>query len=199
MEVYGYIRVSTKDQNEARQVIAMQHEQVPEGNIFLDKTSGKDFKRPEYRRLLEELRRGDLLLVMSIDRLGRNYKEIMEQWRIITKEIGANISIIDMPLLNTANSSDLIGTFISDLVLQLLSFVAETERTNIHSRQKQGIEAAKARGIRFGRPLKLMPDNITEILAKWHSGAMSVREVEKLCNMSMRTIHRRYNKNELVG
>lgn len=147
---YGYMRVSSKDQNEDRQLIALTELGIPPNRIFMDKQSGKDFDRPAYQRLIRRLRHGDQLYVKSIDRLGRNYKDIMEQWRIITKEIGADITILDMPLLDTTNSKDLLGTFISDIVLQLLSFVAENERDNIRRRQAEGIAAAKARGVRFG-------------------------------------------------
>ena len=151
-QVYGYIRVSTRDQNEERQRIAMAQEGLKEKDIFMDKQSGKDFDRPAYRRLLHVLREGDILVVKSIDRLGRDYEEIIEQWRCITKEIKADIKVIDMPLLDTTLSKDLLGTFIADLVLQVLSFAAENERENIRQRQREGIDAALARGVRFGRP-----------------------------------------------
>ena len=150
--VYGYVRVSSADQNEERQRIAMAQEGLKEKDIFMDKQSGKDFDRPAYRRLLHVLREGDILVVKSIDRLGRDYEEIIEQWRCITKEIKADIKVIDMPLLDTTLSKDLLGTFIADLVLQVLSFAAENERENIRQRQREGIDAALARGVRFGRP-----------------------------------------------
>ena len=150
--VYGYVRVSSADQNEERQRIAMAQEGLKEKDIFMDKQSGKDFERPAYRRLLHVLREGDILVVKSIDRLGRDYEEIIEQWRCITKEIKADIKVIDMPLLDTTLSKDLLGTFIADLVLQVLSFAAENERENIRQRQREGIDAALARGVRFGRP-----------------------------------------------
>ena len=150
--VYGYIRVSSLDQNEDRQRIAMGGRAVPEKNLFIDKQSGKDFNRPQYRRLVKKLKPGDLLCIQSIDRLGRNYEEIQDQWRRLTKDLGVDISVIDMPLLDTRNGKDLMGTFIADLVLQILSFVAQNERENIRRRQAQGIAAAKARGVRFGRP-----------------------------------------------
>ena len=157
--VYGYIRVSTKDQNEDRQFIALREMSVPEKNIFLDKQSGKDFKRPMYIRMLKRMKKDDLLYVKSIDRLGRNYDEILEQWRILTKEKGVDIVVLDMPLLDTRRGKDLMGTFLSDIVLQVLSFVAENERTNIRQRQAEGIAAAKARNISFGRPPKPLPKN----------------------------------------
>ena len=150
--IYGYVRVSTKEQNEDRQLIALQEFPVPEKNVYMDKLSGKDFNRPQYRKLLKKLRPGDLLVVKSIDRLGRNYEEIIEQWRHITKVIRADIRVLDMPLLDTTLSKDLLGTFIADLVLQVLSFAAENERKNIRQRQREGIDAALARGVRFGRP-----------------------------------------------
>ena len=150
--VYGYVRVSTKDQNEDRQRIALAEFPVPEKNIFMDKLSGKDFNRPQYRRLMRKLRSGDCLVVKAIDRLGRNYEEILEQWRIITKEKGVDIVVLDMPLLDTRHTGrDLTGTFVADLVLQILSYVAQTERENIKQRQKEGIAAARLRGVQFGR------------------------------------------------
>lgn len=150
--VYGYVRVSSADQNEERQLVAMAKEGLKQRNIFTDKQSGKDFERPEYLKMLEKLKEGDLLLIKSIDRLGRNYEEIIQQWRHITKEIGADIRVLDMPLLDTTLNKDLMGTFIADLVLQVLSFAAENERSNIRQRQREGIDAAQARGVRFGRP-----------------------------------------------
>ena len=156
---YGYIRVSSTDQNEDRQKIAMDAKSVPRKNIFMDKQSGKDSERPQYKPLVRKIKRGDLLYLLSIDRLGRNYKEVQEQWRILTKDKGVDICVIDMPLLDTRTAKDLMGTFIADLVLQILSFVAENERANIKKRQAQGIAAAKARGVRFGRPEKPVPKN----------------------------------------
>ena len=161
--VYGYVRVSTKDQNEDRQLIALQEMSIPEKNIFVDKQSGKDFKRPMYKRMLRKIKKDDLLYVKSIDRLGRNYAEILEQWRILTKEKGIDIVVLDMPLLDTRRGKDLMGTFLSDIVLQVLSFVAENERTNIRQRQAEGIAAAKMRGVRFGRPPSPLPTNFHEI------------------------------------
>ena len=157
--IYGYIRVSTREQNEDRQLIALREMSVPEKNIFMDKQSGKDFNRPQYKKLVKKLKPGDLLYIKSIDRLGRNYDEILEQWRILTKEKGIDIVVLDMPLLDTRRGKDLMGTFLSDIVLQVLSFVAENERTNIRQRQAEGIAAAKARGVRFGRPPRPLPEN----------------------------------------
>ena len=165
--IYGYIRVSTKEQNEDRQMIALREVGVPEKNIFMDKQSGKDFNRPQYRKLLRKLKKDDLLYIKSIDRLGRNYEEILQQWRYITKDKGIDIVVLDMPLLDTRRGKDLMGTFLSDIVLQVLSFVAENERTNIRQRQAEGIAAAKARGVRFGRPEKEIPDDFEEIVAAW--------------------------------
>ena len=153
---YGYIRVSSRDQNEDRQLIALTEVGVPQKNIYLDKQSGKDFNRPQYKKLLRKLKKDDLLFIKSIDRLGRNYVEILEQWRILTKEKGVDIVVLDMPLLDTRRGKDLMGTFLSDIVLQVLSFVAENERVNIRQRQAEGIAAAKARGVRFGRPRRAL-------------------------------------------
>lgn len=161
-KVYGYIRVSSADQNEDRQLVALRSCKVPECNLFVDKQSGKDFERPEYRRMLRRLKRDDLLYVKSIDRLGRNYGEILEQWRLLTKEKGVDIVVLDMPLLDTRSGKDLMGTFIADLVLQILSFVAQNERENIRQRQAEGIAAAKARGVPFGRPALPLPENFEE-------------------------------------
>ena len=157
--IYGYVRVSSTDQNEERQMLFMNENAVPPKNIYADKQSGKDFERPQYRKMLKRLKAGDLLYILSIDRLGRNYGEIQTQWRILTKEIGVDICVIDMPLLDTRNGKDLMGTFIADLVLQILSFVAQSERENIKKRQAEGIAAAKARGFKFGRPETPLPDN----------------------------------------
>lgn len=155
--IFGYIRVSSRDQNEDRQLIALKELAIPEKNIFIDKQSGKDFKRPQYRKMIRRVRKDDLLYIKSIDRLGRNYAEILEQWRILTKDKGIDIVVLDMPLLDTRRGKDLMGTFLSDIVLQVLSFVAENERTNIRQRQAEGIAAAKARGVRFGRPPSRLP------------------------------------------
>ena len=170
---YGYVRVSSTDQNEDRQLKAMADAGVPLKNIFIDKQSGKDFDRPQYIKMVRRLRKNDILFVLSIDRLGRNYEEIQRQWRILTKEVGVDICVIDMPLLDTRNGKDLMGTFIADLVLQILSFVAQTERENIKKRQAQGIAAAKARGVKFGRPRKEVP-GFQELLLKQEKGLMSI-------------------------
>lgn len=159
---YGYIRVSSTDQNESRQRIALERQAIRSDRIFMDKLSGKDFQRPQYQAMLKKLRAGDLLCITSIDRLGRNYEEILEQWRIITKDKRVDILVLDMPLLDTRRDKNLLGTFIADLVLQVLSFVAQNERENIRSRQAEGIAAAKGRGVRFGRKIKPLPDNFLE-------------------------------------
>lgn len=190
-QIYGYARVSSVEQNEERQMIALKNSGVKSKNIFMDKLSGKDFNRPNYKRLLKRLKHGDLLYILSIDRLGRNYEEIQNQWRILTKETGVDICVIDMPLLDTRNGKDLMGTFIADLVLQILSFVAQNERENIKKRQTQGIAAAKAKGVKFGRPEVLKPENFAEILAKWEKKQISIKEVLKLCNMKEATFYRR--------
>jgi len=174
--VWGYIRVSTREQNEARQVLALHDFGVQEGNVFMDKQSGKDFNRPAYCQLLEQLQPGDVLVVKSIDRLGRNYEEILEQWRIITKEKNAAIVVLDMPLLDTRNSRDLTGTLIADIVLQLLSYVAETERSFIRQRQSEGIAAAKARGVRFGRKPLPRPEAFPTLKEAWQRGEISANE-----------------------
>ena len=175
---YGYIRVSTREQNEARQVDAMKKFGVD--RMVMDKQSGKDFDRPAYQKLVGMLRPGDVLVVKSIDRLGRNYSDILEQWRIITKEIGASIVVIDMPLLDTRSNRDLTGTLIADIVLQLLSYVAETERAFIKQRQKEGIAAAKVRGVRFGPPEREKPDGFEELEGKWRRGEISAREAGRM-------------------
>ncbi|MEG2087842.1 MAG: recombinase family protein [Angelakisella sp.] len=188
---FGYIRVSSKDQNEDRQLIALHEVGVLDENIYLDKQSGKDFNRPAYKKMLRRLKKGDHLVVKSIDRLGRNYKDIMEQWRRISKEIGADITILDMPLLDTTNCKDLLGTFISDIVLQLLSFVAENERDNIRRRQAEGIAAAKARGIRFGQPVKQLPDNFPELYQLWKQSTLTIDQLAAQCAMARSTTYRR--------
>ena len=191
---YGYVRVSTREQNEGRQLIAMAELSVPAKNIFLDKQSGKDFERPQYKRLVNKLKPDDLLYIKSIDRLGRNYEEILEQWRIITKGKKADIIVIDMPLLDTRRGKDLVGTFLSDIVLQILSFVAENERGNIRQRQKEGIEAAKQRGVQFGRPVKPVPENFSQVYEKWADKEISGKEAARLCGLSMSTFYRRANR-----
>lgn len=189
--IYGYVRVSSVDQNEDRQMIALAEAGVQEKNIFMDKQSGKSFDRPQYKKLVKKLKEGDLLYVMSIDRLGRNYEEIQKQWRIITKEKGVDICVLDMPLLDTRQGKDLMGTFIADLVLQILSFVAQSERENIKKRQEQGIAAAKAKGVRFGRPEIPIPDNFGKIVSDWEKKKVSFEETLKLCNMSEATFYRK--------
>ena len=196
--VYGYVRVSSKEQNEERQLIALQEMSVPEKNIFVDKQSGKDFKRPMYRRMLQKIKRDDLLYVKSIDRLGRNYAEILEQWRILTKERGIDIVVLDMPLLDTRRGKDLMGTFLSDIVLQVLSFVSENERTNIRQRQAECIAAAKARGIKFGRPSLPLPDNFYEIHREWRMKKISLKEAAKACDMPVGTFYGKARKFENI-
>ena len=181
--IYGYVRVSSKDQNEVRQIEAMKEINIEKKNIYIDKQSGKDFNRPQYKKLLRRIRDGDLLYIHSIDRLGRNYEEIQEQWRIITKERKADICVIDMPLLDTRRGKDLMGTFIADLVLQILSFVAETERDHIRQRQAEGIAAAKARGIKFGRPQKPLPENFEEVYGMWNNKRISTKKAAELTGM----------------
>lgn len=181
MNTYGYARVSSMDQNEERQIIALKNAHIPVKNIFVDKQSGKDFNRPKYKELIKKLKKGDILYVLSIDRLGRNYEEIQKQWRTLTKEIGIDICVLDMPLLDTRRGKDLMGTFIADLVLQILCFVAQNERENIRKRQAEGIAAAKEKGIKFGRPLKKVPDNFGEIVQKWENKNMNFEEVLKQC------------------
>lgn len=199
--VYGYIRVPSVDQNEDRQLIALRGRGIPERNIFMDKQSGKDFDRPQYKRMVKKLKPGDLLCVLSIDRLGRNYEEIQDQWRRLTKEIGADVSVIDMPLLDTRNGKDLMGTFIADLVLQILSFVAQNERENIRKRQAQGIAAAKARGVRFGRPPRPLPENYHSAYQRWKAGAITGTAAAKECGMPLSTFRYRaeiYEKAKLL-
>ena len=186
-EIYGYIRVSSTDQNEDRQMIALQAAQVPEKHIYMDKQSGKDFNRPGYQKLMKKLKPGDLFCILSIDRLGRNYEEIQDQWRILTKEHGIDICVLDMPLLDTGKGKDLMGTFIADLVLQILSFVAQSERESIKKRQAEGIAAAKARGVSFGRPCKPSPDNFESMLAEYLSGNISCSKAAAECGMPRST------------
>ncbi len=190
-KAYGYVRVSSTEQNEGRQMAAMEQAGVAAGDIFMDKQSGKDFFREDYGKMVSKMQKGDLLYILSIDRLGRNYAEIQNQWRMLTKEIGIDICVLDMPLLDTRNGKDLMGTFIADLVLQILSFVAESERENIRSRQEQGIAAAKKRGVRFGRPQMPMPDNFGKIVQKWENKQMTFRDAVQECKMSPATFYRR--------
>ncbi len=192
-EVFGYVRVSSKDQNEDRQLIALAELAVPEKNVFVDKQSGKDFRRPMYRKLVRRLKENDTVYIKSIDRLGRNYEEIQEQWRFITKEKKADIVVIDMPLLDTRRGKDLIGTFLSDIVLQVLSFVAENERENIRQRQAEGIRAAHARGVVFGRPRLKEPEDFAGICRDLREGRITPDEAAKLAGMSRSAfyVHRR--------
>lgn len=189
MCVFGYVRVSSRDQNEDRQLKAMCDVGVPESNLYLDKQSGKDFERPMYRKLVDSLKKDDLVYIKSIDRLGRNYKEVVEQWQFLTRVKEADIVVIDMPLLDTRRGKDLLGTFLSDIVLQVLSFVAENERTNIKARQKEGIEAAHARGVRFGRPEVTVPDNFDMIYMDWRSGKITAGKAAELCGISRSTLY----------
>ncbi len=189
-EIYGYVRVSTKEQKEDRQLLALREAGVPEGHIFLDKQSGKDFQRTNYQRMLKKLKEDDLLYVKSIDRLGRNYEEIQEQWRALTKEKCVDIVVLDMPILDTRRGKDLLGTFLSDIVLQVLSFVADNERKNIRQRQKEGIEAAKLRGVRFGRPRTPMPDNFVQVYKRWSLKEITGEQAAKLCNITSSTFYR---------
>jgi len=188
---YGYIRVSTREQNEDRQVIALREASIPKKNIYMDKQSGKNFHRPNYRRLVKKLKPGDLLYIKSIDRLGRNYEEIQNQWRLLTKERRVDIVVLDMPLLDTRRGKDLMGTFLSDIVLQVLSFVAENERINIRSRQAEGIAAAKQRGVRFGRPHVPPPADFPAIVAEWEAGQLHFQDALTRSGLSEATFYRR--------
>ncbi len=201
ISTYGYIRVSTREQNEDRQFIAMKEMSVPKENIFMDKQSGKDFERPQYKKLVRRMKKDDLLYIKSIDRLGRNYGEILEQWRGLTKKKGIDIVVLDMPLLDTRRGKDLMGTFLSDIVLQVLSFVAENERTNIRQRQAEGIAAAKAKGIRFGRPPKPLPENYHSAYQRWKAGEITGTAAAKECGMPLSTFRYRaeiYEKAKLL-
>ena len=182
-KVYGYMRVSSKEQNEDRQLIALKEMGVPEKNIYMDKQSGKNFERKQYKRLLKKLDENSVLYIKSIDRLGRNYSELNDQWRIITKEKKADIVVIDMPILDTRREKNLLGTFISDIVLTLLSYVSENERMNIKQRQAEGIAAAKARGVKFGRPPLPIPDNFYEMHRDWRAGKITIEEAAEACHM----------------
>ena len=189
--IYGYVRVSTREQNEERQIIALRAVSVPEENIFLDKQSGKDFQRPQYQKLVKKLKPDDLLYIKSIDRLGRDYGEILEQWRLLTKGRRVDIVVLDMPLLDTRRGKDLMGTFLSDIVLQVLSFVAENERANIRQRQAEGIAAAKARGVRFGRPPRPLPDSYHSAYRRWKAGAITGTAAARECGMALATFRYR--------
>jgi len=198
MNEYGYIRVSSTDQNEDRQLVAMQELGITEKNIFIDKQSGKDFNRQQYQHMLKKLKMGDILHVKSIDRLGRNYADIQEQWRILTKEMGIDIAVIDMPLLDTRLNKDLMGTFIADLVLQILSFVAQSERENIRKRQAEGIATAKAKGVIFGRPTKDAPSDFAQLVAQWERGQIPMENILQPLNMSISTFYRRRRELKLT-
>lgn len=191
MKIYGYVRVSSADQNVERQILSMNEIGISKKQIFVDKQSGKDFERPHYKRLVKKLKKGDLLYIHSIDRLGRNYNEIQNQWRILTKEIGIDICVLDMPLLDTRNGKDLLGTFIADLVLQILSFVAHSERENIRKRQSEGIAAAKARGVAFGRPKKALPKDFEGLLTAWEQSLLPLDRLLTQSGISKRTFYRR--------
>ncbi|SNU06786.1 Site-specific DNA recombinase [Lachnospiraceae bacterium] len=193
-KIYGYARVSSKDQNEDRQIIALHEMGVNDSEIYIDKQSGKDFNRPKYKKLIRKLKKDDLIYIKSIDRLGRNYEDIIEQWKIITKDKQADIVVLDMPILDTRRGKDLMGTFLADIVLAVLSYVAENERTNIRQRQAEGIAAAKARGIRFGPAPMPLPDNFHDVYQDWKHKKISVEEAAKLCNMGRSTF---YNKARL--
>ena len=198
MTEYGYVRVSSTDQNEERQIFALREKQILQKNIYKDKQSGKDFVRPQYKKMLKRLKAGDLLYILSIDRLGRNYKEIQNQWRILTKEIGIDVCVIDMPLLDTRNGKDLMGTFIADLVLQILSFVAQSERENIKKRQTEGIAAAKTRGVRFGRPEVPIPESFVRVAKQWNKGLISTHTALEKCGMSRSTFYRRRRELKII-
>ena len=198
MNTYGYARVSSTDQNEDRQLIALHKAGVDDKFIYIDKQSGKDFNRPQYQKLLRKLKAGDLIYIKSIDRLGRNYEEIQVQWRILTKEKGVDICVIDMPLLDTRRGKDLVGTFLSDIVLQVLSFVAENERNNIRQRQAEGIAAARARGVHLGRPVKEAPVDFDRIVKAWEKKEITMAEVMQMTGMSETTFYRRRREMELI-
>lgn len=191
MYIYGYVRVSSTDQSENRQLIALRKVNIPEKNIFIDKQSGINFNRPSYHKLVKKLKAGDLLYVLSIDRLGRNYQEVQNQWYLLTKKIGIDICVLDMPLLDTRSNKDLMGTFIADLVLQILSFIAQNEHENIKKRQLQGIAAAKQKGIKFGRPKKTVPENFETLIQIWEQKEASLNEILEICDMSEATFFRR--------
>lgn len=194
-KLYGYARVSTREQNEERQIIILKEMGVPESNIYIDKISGKNFDRPEYKKLLEKLDNNSILFVKSIDRLGRNYMDLSEQWKIITKEKGTDVVVIDMPILDTRHEKNLLGTFISDLILGLLSYVAENEYQTIHTRQAEGIAAAKARGVKMGRPPKPLPENFHETFQLWKAKELSTAEAARICQMPISTF--RYRSKQL--
>ena len=195
--VYGYIRVSTREQKEDRQQIAMRQAGVLEQNIYIDKQSGRDFDRPKYKKLLRRLKRDDLLYIKSIDRLGRNYQEVLEQWRFLTKEKNVDIVVLDMPLLDTRRGRDLMGAFLADIVLQVLSFVAENERSSIRQRQAEGIAAAKARGVQFGRDPRPLPTNFYEMFNAWKAGACTLEEASAACGLPRSTFYDKASRYEV--
>ena len=198
MKIYGYIRVSSINQNEDRQLDALRELSIPDKQIYIDKQSGKDFNRPAYQKLVKKLKSGDLLYIKSIDRLGRNYEDVQEQWRILTKERGIDIAVLDMPLLDTRINKDLMGTFIADLVLQILSFVSESEREFIRKRQSEGIASAKSRGVKFGRPNKSLPDNFEELVSLWRKGSLTFNEILDLTDLKEATFYRRLREYKLA-
>lgn len=191
MSDFGYVRVSSTDQNEDRQMLDLMELKIPRENIYMDKQSGKDFNRPSYAAMLRVLNKGDVVYIKSIDRLGRNYNEILEQWRILTKDMSVDVVVLDMPLLDTRVGKDLLGTFIADLILQVLSFVAQNERENIRKRQAEGIRAAKLRGVVFGRPIIKIPDNFPFLVREWEQGRITVNDIAERSNMSVSTFYRR--------
>lgn len=195
---YGYIRVSSRDQNEEQQFIALQSKGVKKSCIYIDKKSGKDFDRPQYKKLIKKLKPGDLLMIQSIDRLGRNYEEVQNQWRFLTKEKEVDICVIDMPLLDTRQGKDLLGTFIADIVLQILSFVAQNEREYIRKRQAEGIAAAKTRGVKFGRPPIPLPDNFHAIHKAWRTKKLTLKQAAEACNMPVGTFYDKAAKFESI-
>jgi len=198
MKIYGYVRVSSTDQNEDRQISSMNEQKIPSAHIFVDKQSGKDFNRPQYKALTEKLKEGDLLYIKSIDRLGRNYEEIQNQWRILTKEKKIDIVVIDMPLLDTRINKDLMGTFIADLVLQILSFVSQSERENIKTRQAEGIMSARARGVQFGRPIKKPPENFGILVKQWERGKLTFEQILTQTGLKEATFYRRLREYRLM-
>ena len=200
--IYGYVRVSSRDQNEDRQIISMREMNIPEENIYIDKQSGKDFNRPQYKKLMRKVKPDDLIYIKSIDRLGRNYAEILEQWKTITKDKHVDLYVMDMPILDTRREKSLLGTFISDLVLALLSYVAENERVNIRQRQAEGIAAAKARGVHFGRMPKPLPENFYEVYQRWKMKKITVSQAARECGMPQSTFFckaRMYEKSTLLS
>ena len=200
MTIYGYCRVSSKNQNEDRQIKAMHELGIKDEEIYIDKQSGKDFNRPKYKKLMRRIKRDDLIYVKSIDRLGRNYEDIIEQWKYITKYRKADIVVIDMPLLDTRRGKNLMGTFLSDIVLALLSYVAENERANIRQRQAEGIAIAKARGVRFGPPPMPLPDCFDDVYEQWRNKRLTVSEAAKKCGMARSTFYKKANEyNDAIG